>query len=125
MNEVVITALPHPITTFVLGIMIVFAVITVFFLNRTMSKLEQIEKDNTSTKQDFQSHIKHTEKLISEVSRKVDSRIDKALGAQFKQICACGKWGQVKAKIPLACINATPEEFCRLPQNVHYSQRNA
>ncbi len=80
MNEVVITALPHPITTFVLGIMIVFAVITVFFLNRTMSKLEQIEKDNTSTKQDFQSHIKHTEKLISEVSRKVDSRIDKALG---------------------------------------------
>jgi predicted PurR-regulated permease PerM len=80
MNEIVITALPHPITTFVLGIMIVFAVITVFFLNRTMSKLEQIEKDNTSTKQDFQSHIKHTEKLISEVSRKVDSRIDKALG---------------------------------------------
>ena len=81
MNEIVITALPHPITTFVLGIMIVFAVITVFFLNRTMSKLEQIEKDNTSTKQDFQSHIKHTEKLISEVSRKVDSRIDKALGS--------------------------------------------
>lgn len=80
MNEIVITALPHPITTFVLGIMIVFAVITIFFLNRTMSKLEQIEKDNTSTKQDFQSHIKHTEKLISEVSRKVDSRIDKALG---------------------------------------------
>lgn len=80
MNEVVITALPHPITTFVLGIMIVFAVITIFFLNRVMSKLEQIEKDNASIRQDFQSHIKHTEKLISEVSRKVDSRIDKALG---------------------------------------------
>lgn len=80
MNEVIITALPHPITTFVLGIMIVFSVVTIFFLSKTLSKLAAVEKDNNSIKQDFQNHVKHTEKLVSEVSRKVDSRIDKALG---------------------------------------------
>ena len=79
-NEIVITALPHPITTFVLGIMIVFAIVTIIFLIKTISKLEKIQEDNKNTKGEFEKHIKQTEKLISDVSRKVDSRIDKALG---------------------------------------------
>jgi hypothetical protein len=80
MNEVVITALPHPITTFVLGVMIVFAIITIIFLIRTVSKLEKIQEDNKNIKIEFEKHTKQTEKLISDVFRKVDSRIDKALG---------------------------------------------
>ncbi len=80
MNEVVITALPHPITTFVLGVMIVFAIITIIFLIRTVSKLEKIQEDNKNIKIEFEKHTKQSEKLISDVSRKVDSRIDKALG---------------------------------------------
>ena len=81
MNEVVITALPHPITTFVLGVMVVFAVITVGYLNRVLSRMDQLEKENKEIKDKISNHFKMTEKMGQEISRKVDSRIDKALGS--------------------------------------------
>jgi hypothetical protein len=81
MNEIVITALPHPITTFVLGTMIVLAVITWVYLNRVMNKLDNLEKENQEMKEKISSNFKMTEKMGQEISRKVDSRIDKALGS--------------------------------------------
>jgi uncharacterized protein (UPF0335 family) len=81
MNEVVITALPHPITTFVLGVMVVFAVITIGYLNRVLSRMDQLEKENKEIKDKISNHFKMTEKMGQEISRKVDSRIDKALGS--------------------------------------------
>jgi Tfp pilus assembly protein PilO len=81
MNEVVITALPHPITTFVLGVMVVFAVITIGYLNRVLSRMDQLEKENKEMKDKMSNHFKMTEKMGQEISRKVDSRIDKALGS--------------------------------------------
>lgn len=81
MNEVVITALPHPITTFVLGTMIVLAIITWIYLNRVMSKLDSLEKENQEIKEKISNNFKITEKMSQEISRKVDSRIDKALGS--------------------------------------------
>jgi uncharacterized protein (UPF0210 family) len=81
MNEIVITALPHPITTFVLGTMIVMAVITWVYLSRVMNKLERLEKDNQEMKEKISTNFKMTEKMGQEISRKVDSRIDKALGS--------------------------------------------
>jgi uncharacterized protein (UPF0210 family) len=81
MNEIVITALPHPITTFVLGTMIVMAVITWVYLNRVMNKMENLEKENQEMKEKISSNFKMTERMGQEISRKVDSRIDKALGS--------------------------------------------
>jgi Tfp pilus assembly protein PilO len=81
MNEVVITALPHPITTFVLGTMIVLAVITWMYLSRVMNKLDRLETENRDIKDQLSNQFKMTEKMGQEISRKVDSRIDKALGS--------------------------------------------
>jgi uncharacterized protein (UPF0335 family) len=81
MNEVVITALPHPITTFVLGTMIVLAVITWVYLNRVMNKLDRLETENQDIKNQVSNQFKMTEKMGQEISRKVDSRIDKAFGS--------------------------------------------
>ena len=81
MNEVVITALPHPITTFVLGIMIVFAIVTWVYLTRVLNQMYQIEKNNQEMNDKLSNHFKMTEKMGQEISRKVDSRIDKALGS--------------------------------------------
>ena len=81
MNEVVITALPHPITTFVLGIMVVFSVVTMIYLSRVLARIEQIEKENQDMNDKLSNHFKATEKISQEISRKVDSRIDKALGS--------------------------------------------
>jgi hypothetical protein len=79
MNEVVITALPHPITTFVLGIMVVFAVVTWVYLTRVLNRMDHLERENQEMSNKLSDHFKSTEKLGQEISRKVDSRIDKAL----------------------------------------------
>ena len=81
MDEVVITALPHPITTFVLGTMIVMAIITWMYLNQVMNKLSRLETENLNIKDQLSNQFKMTEKMNQEISRKVDSRIDKALGS--------------------------------------------
>jgi hypothetical protein len=81
MDEVVITALPHPITTFVLGTMIVMAIITWMYLNQVMNKLSRLETENRDIKDQLSNQFKMTEKMNQEISRKVDSRIDKALGS--------------------------------------------
>ncbi len=81
MNEVVITALPHPITTFVLGIMVVFALVTWVYLTRVLNRMDQMEKNNQEMSDKLSNHFKITEKMGQEISRKVDSRIDKALGS--------------------------------------------
>ena len=81
MNEVVITALPHPITTFVLGVMMVFAIVTWVYLTRVLNRMDQIEKNNQEMNDKLSNHFKITEKMSQEISRKVDSRIDKALGS--------------------------------------------
>lgn len=84
MNEVVITALPHPITTFVLGIMVVFMVVTIsimLYANKNFSKLIQEHED---LKKQIEEHTKENDKKIFEISRKVDSRIDKAFGTSKK-----------------------------------------
>ena len=81
MDEVVITALPHPITTFVLGTMIVMAIITWMYLNQVMNKLSRLETENRDIKDQLSNQFKMTEKMGQEISRKVDSRIDKALGS--------------------------------------------
>ena len=81
MDEVVITALPHPITTFVLGTMIVMSIITWIYLNQVMNKLSRLETENRDIKDQLSNQFKMTEKMNQEISRKVDSRIDKALGS--------------------------------------------
>jgi hypothetical protein len=81
MNEIVITALPHPITTFVLGTMVVMAVITWVYLTQVQSRLKTVEQENKEIKDKMSNHFKMTEKMGQEISRKVDSRIDKALGS--------------------------------------------
>jgi uncharacterized protein (UPF0210 family) len=81
MNEVVITALPHPITTFVLGTMIVMAVITWVYLSRVINKMDNLEKENQEMKEKISNHFKMTERMGQDISRKVDSRIDKAFGS--------------------------------------------
>lgn len=81
MNEVVITALPHPITTFVLGVMVVFAIVTWVYLTRVLNRIDQIERSNQEMDNKLSNHFKTTEKMGQEISRKVDSRIDKALGS--------------------------------------------
>jgi predicted histidine transporter YuiF (NhaC family) len=80
MNEVTVTILPHPITMFILGGMLLGLILLFLEYRRTRQMINDLNNQFESQKQMISSIKEITEKSIQEVSRKVDSRIDKALG---------------------------------------------
>ena len=83
-DEVTVSTLPHPISMFLLGFTL-FALITLLTEYRKI-KIEVKEvKDRIK---DFHDQLKTvediTDKKLSEVSKKVDSRVDKAIVALKK-----------------------------------------
>ena len=84
MNEVTVTILPHPITMFILGAMLLGLILLFIEFRRLRGIVKnlsnQIEHHNNIVTSSNDKNLK----LIQEVSRKVDSRIDKALGSVKK-----------------------------------------
>ena len=80
MNEVTVTILPHPITMFILGGMLLGLILLFLEYRRTRQMIKNLSNQFESQKQHIYLIKEVTEKSIQEISRKVDSRIDKALG---------------------------------------------
>jgi Na+/alanine symporter len=80
MNEVTVTVLPHPITMFILGGMLLGLILLFLEFRRTREMIKNLTKQIENQNQTIYSIKEMTTKSIQEVSRKVDSRIDKALG---------------------------------------------
>ena len=78
-DEVTVSSLPHPISMFFLGIFavtIIFLTIEVFKMRKEWDKFKNKNESKTN---DLQQFIDEFDSKISEVSKKVDSRVDKAL----------------------------------------------
>jgi len=80
MNEVTVTVLPHPVTMFILGGMLLGLILLFLEFRRTREMIKNLTKQIENQNQSIYSIKEITSKSIQEVSRKVDSRIDKALG---------------------------------------------
>jgi hypothetical protein len=85
-DEVTVSSLPHPISMFFLGI---FAVTIIFMLTEVL----RFKKDNEKFKslaEEINKKIEvsksEIESKLSDVSKKIDSRVDKALISFKKQI---------------------------------------
>jgi hypothetical protein len=80
-SDITISSLPHPISMFLLGII----TITVIFLFLEYRRGKQDVKDCRDSIQELEGLIevinKKTDDKLSEVSKKVDSRVDKAIVA--------------------------------------------
>ena len=84
-DEVTVSSLPHPISMFFLGI---FAVTIVFM----MTEVLRFKKDNEKFKslaeeinKKIEVSTSELEQKLSDVSKKIDSRVDKALISFKKQ----------------------------------------
>ena len=79
MDEVAVTILPHPVTTFILGI-VFLGMIILWFEYRSMKN--EVKKFNNSV-ENLTNRLEETKGYVdsnlSEVSKKVDSRVDKAI----------------------------------------------
>ena len=84
MDEVIVTALPHPITTFLLGFMILAMVVLYMEFRKVHSDFKEIYKRNLELTDQIKSVSEKFDEKVEEVSKKVDSRVDKAI-LIFKQ----------------------------------------
>lgn len=82
MNEVTVTVLPHPVTMFFIGAMLLGLVIVFLEFRRTRDEVKLFRREIQTLRDQIEGIKDSTSKAIQEVSRKVDSRIDKALGSK-------------------------------------------
>ena len=79
MDEVAVTILPHPVTTFILGV-VFLGLIILWFEYRSMKN--EVKKFNQSV-ESLTNKLEETKGEMAsnlvEVSKKVDSRVDKAI----------------------------------------------
>ena len=78
-NAIVVSSLPHPISMFLLAIS--FMVCVYLFLQQKSLKddLERVRAYKEETRNKISELERQLERKIEDVSRKVDSRVDKAL----------------------------------------------
>ena len=78
-DEVTVSSLPHPISMFFLGIFAVTIIYVVIEMNRVRKEWEKIRHTLDNFESRFEEHKLETQNKISEMSKKIDSRVDKAL----------------------------------------------
>lgn len=84
-DEVTVSTLPHPISMFLLGITIVIT----SFLFIDYKRVKEEFKANKETIKNLESKLelacKRTDDKLMDISRKIDSRVDKAIMAMKKE----------------------------------------
>ena len=78
-DEVTVSSLPHPISMFFLGIFAVTIIYLVIEMNRVRREWEKIKHTLDNFESRFEEHRSETNNRMSEMSKKIDSRVDKAL----------------------------------------------
>lgn len=79
MNEVIVSTLPHPISMFFIGFMLFGAIFTYYEYKKLVTELKQMRENLKETKQQFKEMETRYEARVSEISKKIDSRVDKAV----------------------------------------------
>jgi hypothetical protein len=84
-DAVTVSTLPHPISMFLLGIGTISIIFLFYEYNRTRRLVDTFSKDLNELKNLLQSSDQRTDDKLKEISKKVDSRVDKAILAIKKQ----------------------------------------
>lgn len=79
MNEVTVSTLPHPISMFLLGFFTLAIILMFIEYLALKGKLNSQKKEMDKLVEKMESHVNHTEERLMFISKKVDSRVDKAL----------------------------------------------
>jgi hypothetical protein len=78
-DEVTVSSLPHPISMFFLGIFAVTIIYVVIESNRVRRDWEKIKHSLDGFNDEFKTYKSGVDAKINEISKKIDSRVDKAL----------------------------------------------
>lgn len=84
-DAVTISTLPHPISMFFLGVSFIISLYLYFELTRIRGDIRAVSKENSEIKEKIRTTKIEIDRVVSELSKKVDSRVDKAIESMKKQ----------------------------------------
>lgn len=84
-DEVTVSSLPHPISMFFLGLFTIAIVFMWVEVNRSTKRKDKICSDMETLKKEHSEFRSEMNSKFSELSKKIDSRVDKAIVNLKKQ----------------------------------------
>ncbi len=84
-DEVTVSSLPHPISMFFLGIFAISIIFMWIEVNRSTKRKDKLIADMECLKKEFSEYRTEMSQKFSELSKKIDSRVDKAVVSLKKQ----------------------------------------
>ena len=85
-DSITVSTLPHPISMFFLGVSFIISLYLFFELSRVRTENRAITKENIEIREKIRQYKIDVDKTVSDLSKKVDSRVDKAIEAMKKQL---------------------------------------
>jgi hypothetical protein len=85
-DSITVSTLPHPISMFFLGVSFIISLYLFFELSRVRSENRAISKENVEIREKIRQYKIEVDKTVGDLSKKVDSRVDKAIETMKKQL---------------------------------------
>jgi hypothetical protein len=85
-DSITVSTLPHPISMFFLGVSFIISLYLYFELMKVRNENRSISNENVEIKEKIRQYKIDVDKTVSELSKKVDSRVDKAIETMKKNI---------------------------------------
>jgi uncharacterized small protein (DUF1192 family) len=84
-DTISVTTLPHPISMFFLGVSFIISLYLYFEFTKIRNDIRAMVKENSEIKEKIRNTKVEIDRIVSELSKKVDSRVDKAIESMKKQ----------------------------------------
>ena len=84
-DAITISTLPHPISMFFLGVCFIISLYLYFEFTKIRNDIRAMVKENSEIKEKIRNTKVEIDRIVSELSKKVDSRVDKAIESMKKQ----------------------------------------
>ena len=85
-DSITVSTLPHPISMFFLGVSFIISLYLFFEIIRLRNEVRSITKENIEIREKIRQYKVDVEKVVNDLSKKVDSRVDKSMESLRKLI---------------------------------------
>ena len=85
-DSITVSTLPHPISMFFLGVSFIISLYLYLELTKVRTENRAISKENNEIREKIRQYKNDVDKTVGDLSKKVDSRVDKAIEAMKKQL---------------------------------------
>ncbi len=85
-DSITVSTLPHPISMFFLGVSFIISLYLYLELTKVRNENRLISKENVEIREKIRQYKIEVDKTVGDLSKKVDSRVDKAIETMKRQL---------------------------------------